>query len=134
MRPEARRQIFLDAAAIIALFRAIMAAGLIGEVDLLQIFDLIADGVREELDFRNEARNAAAFEASLAFLGYATVPKVVPELSTGPRVLVTEWVRGRHLAALDDEAERLRFARLAVEATTCGLVCTGLVHADPHEV
>ena len=39
----------------------------------------------------------------------------------------------RPAARVDDEAERLRFARLAVEATTCGLVCTGLVHADPHE-
>ena len=102
-----------------------------GPIDLLKIWDTCASGVTEELDFRNEARNAAAFDESLAFLGYATVPAVVPELTSG-KVIVSEWVFGRHLEDLSP-AEALRFCTMSVEAVTAGLVCTGLVHADPHE-
>ena len=108
-RPTARRQIFLDFAVIYALLALLERAGKVGEIDLLEIFDLVADGIVQELDFRNEvrncsaklqratsllasssplptpsssqARNAAAFEKSLAHLGYATVPRVVSSLS-----------------------------------------------------
>ena len=110
--------------------KVLMARGLVGPIDLLQILDTSVGGVVEELDFRNEARNAAAFEESLAFLGYATVPPVVG--SPTRKLIVTEWVNGRHLEDLDAE-EALRFSTMAVEAVTAGICTTGLVHADPHE-
>ena len=59
------------------------------------------------------------------------MPAVVPELTSG-KVIVSEWVFGRHLEDLSP-AEALRFCTMSVEAVTAGLVCTGLVHADPHE-
>ena len=41
------------------------------DIDLLKILDLVFSEVVRELDFNNEATNAAAFERSLAHLGYA---------------------------------------------------------------
>ena len=48
------------------------------------------------------------------------------------KMILTEWVYGRHLEDLSPE-EALKFSTMSVEAVTAGLVCTGLVHADPHE-
>ena len=46
-------------------------------------------------------------------MGFVTVPKFVPALST-TKVLTTEWVRGAHLDALSP-ADGAAMTRLAVE-------------------
>ena len=129
-RPTALRQCILDAAVFIGALGRIQ--GFWGNGDLLEIVDVVASNILRELDFRNEARNAEAFGASLSHLGYVTVPKTVAKYSVGKRVIVSEWVYGRHLADLNKE-EQQRMCAMAVEAVTAGLVLTGLVHADPHE-
>ena len=55
---------------------------------------------------------------------YVDVPHTVEKYSTGPRVIVTEWVYGRHLDALNT-AEGLRMTYMAVEACFASLVVTG---------
>ena len=128
-RPGALRQCLLDGSVIIVALKAI--EGRYWNGDLLAIFDLVASGVVQELDFRNEARNAKAFRESLAFLGYVDVPQNLPELTTR-RAMAMEWVYGRHLSDLTPE-EAMRMTYMSCEAVTAGLVLTGLVHADPHE-
>ena len=128
-RPGALRQCLLDGAVLIVALRAIQ--GRYWNGDLLAIFDTVAGGVVQELDFRNEAKNCAAFGRSLDFLGYVDVPKTLPALTTR-RALAMEWVEGRHLSDLSPE-EAMRMTYMACEAVTAGLVLTGLVHADPHE-
>lgn len=91
-RPGAVRQVALDFAVLCTALTAIAAGGW-GNGDLDEIVDVAAEGVFEELDYRKEARNAAEFRESMAFLGYVDVPKTVPRYSRGSRVLVTEWVR-----------------------------------------
>lgn len=86
----------------------------------------------QELDFRNEARNALIFGNSLLHLGYVRTPRIIHKYSIGPRVLVSEWIYGRHLKDLTKQ-EQLRLCAMSVEAVTAGLVLTGIVHADPHE-
>merc|ERR1719163_525103 len=84
-RPDALKQCLLDGSVIIAALKAI--EGRYWNGDLLAIFDLVAGGVVQELDFRHEARNAKAFRESLAFLGYVDVPQKrapLPTLSTAP--------------------------------------------------
>ena len=54
-RPTALRQCLLDGAVIILALKAIQ--GRYWNGDLLAIFDLVASGSVEELDFRNEANN-----------------------------------------------------------------------------
>ena len=128
-RPDALEQCLLDGAVIIAALKAIQ--GRYWNGDLLAIFDLVAAGVVQELDFRHEARNCYEFGESLRFLGYVDVPKTIPELTTR-RALGMEWVYGRHLSDLSPE-EAMRMTYMSVEAVTAGLVLTGKVHADPHE-
>ena len=56
----------------------------------------------------------AEFKASMAFLGYVDVPEFLDEFNKGSRVLVSEWVHGRHLDQLD-RTEGLRMTYMAVE-------------------
>lgn len=44
----------------------------------------VARGILQELDFRNEARNAVVFAQSLEHLGYVTVPKTLAKYSGPP--------------------------------------------------
>ena len=60
----------------------------------MAIFDTVAAGVVQELDFRNEAANGMEFKKSLGFLGYVDVPDTLPELTTR-RAMAMEWVRRR---------------------------------------
>ena len=106
-RPGALRQCLLDGAVLIVALRAIQ--GRYWNGDLLAIFDTVASGVVQELDFRNEARNCAAFGRSLGFLGYVDVPKTLPAYTTR-RALAMEWVEGRHLSDLTpEEAMRMTY-------------------------
>jgi len=129
-RPAALKQCLLDGVVLIGVLGQVQ--GLWGNGDLLEIVDVVASGILQELDFRNEARNAVLFGESLAHLGYVTVPKTIHKYSVGPRVMASEWVYGRHLKDLTKE-EGLKMCAMSVEAVTAGLVLTGLVHADPHE-
>merc|ERR1719201_2180350 len=95
-RPDALKQCLLDGSVIIAALKAI--EGRYWNGDLLAIFDLVAGGVVQELDFRHEAKNGAAFRDSLQFLGYVDVPRTLPHLTT-LRAMAMEWVYGRHLSA-----------------------------------
>ena len=128
-RPDALRRCLLDGSVIIAALKAI--TGRFWNGDLLAIFDLVAGGIVQELDFRHEASNCKAFGESLRFLGYVDVPVTLPELTTR-RAMAMEWVYGRHLSDLEPE-EAMRMTYMSVEAVTAGLVLTGMVHADPHE-
>ncbi len=93
------------------------------------VIDRVARDVKRELDYRNEAKNSVRFRESLNFLGFVTTPNVIQATS---RVLITEWIPGRHLDKLSKE-EGLAMTRMAVEACTASMCLTGYVHADPHE-
>ena len=130
-RPSAMRQVALDFAVIVSLLYAVQLTGW-GNGDLVEIVDIVAAGVFEELDYRNEAANVAAYAASLDFLGYVSVPSPLTELPPTPRVIMTEWIVGRHLSDLNDDEGRI-MVEMAIDSVTASLVLTGLVHADPHE-
>eukprot|EP00439_Symbiodinium_sp_Y106_P016519 s2446_g2.t1 len=100
-----------------------------------KIADEVAQGVFKELDYHNEARNAAIFLKKHKFLAFVTAPEWVPEL-TGPegtaRVLTLSWIHGRKLQEIESKEERMQMVDMAVEACVSSLVFTGFVHADPH--
>lgn len=130
-RPSAMRQVALDFAVLTTLLWLIQRAGW-GNGDLVEIIDIVADGVFQEMDYRNEARNAVQFDRSLSFLGYVSVPKAAPEFPPTPRVLVTEWVHGRHLGDLT-KREGLRMTKCAAarvaERQGGGVIQEALRHA-----
>jgi ubiquinone biosynthesis protein len=94
-----------------------------------------AERLREELDFRQEARNATEVAAGLAGNNEVHVPVVHRELSTA-RVLVMEWLDGPSVRE-GDTIQDMGFdrARLANALLRCALkqmLVDGRFHADPH--
>ena len=91
--------------------------------------------IREELDFRQEARNIARIASHFAPDSRVGFPKVVDELST-ERVLTTELVHGTKVTDLDELARRgIDRGALAQRILTayCQMIFVdGVYHADPH--
>ena len=67
-------------------------------IDTREMTKEIGDRVREELDYRREAKHAALYRDILANVEEVRVPGVRPELSTG-RLLTMEWLEGGKLLA-----------------------------------
>lgn len=101
-------------------------------VDLANGF---AVALREELDFRVEARNMRVVSATLDSTQQVHIPKVYDQLSTS-RVLVSEWLDGRSVrdAALltQSDEQRLTLARELLDALARQIMRSGTFHADPH--
>jgi ubiquinone biosynthesis protein len=104
-------------------------------VDVVGVIQELERALVDELDYRVEARSAAAFRRSLAEFPRLIVPKVIEAYST-ERVLTTERVRGvkvdavSPLARLDHD-----FTPVAEELTRAylkGITLDGFFHADPH--
>jgi len=104
-----------------------------GKQNVASVIDRVGSDILNELEYELEAQNAIEFQKALSkMLGFVTIPDAVPEYSH-QRVLVTEWIAGRHLDAIEETQEGLAMTRMAVEACTASMVLTGLVHADPHQ-
>jgi predicted unusual protein kinase regulating ubiquinone biosynthesis (AarF/ABC1/UbiB family) len=104
-------------------------------IDVLGVIQQLERALTEELDYRIEARNAAAFRRSLAEFPRIIVPKVV-EAYSREKVLTTERVHG---LKVDDVSPITRlehdFTPLAEELTRAylkGITIDGFFHADPH--
>ena len=93
-----------------------------------------ADRLREELDFRLEARNATEIAAALIPADGVHVPAVHAELSTA-RILVMEWLEGgsvREVERIDALGlDRSRLAE-ALRASLRQMLVDGRFHTDPH--
>jgi ubiquinone biosynthesis protein len=104
-------------------------------VDVVGVIQELERALADELDYRVEARSAAAFRRSLAEFPRLIIPKVIEAYST-EKVLTTERVRGvkvdavSPLARLDHD-----FTPVAEELTRAylkGITIDGFFHADPH--
>ena len=102
-----------------------------------------AAAMREELDFRVEARNMAAIAATWAGQQRAvggSVPVVLPavhEQLCTEHVLVMEWLDGVSLRAagqlIDDRGlDRAGLARALLRSVVYQITQGGVFHADPH--
>ncbi|PZQ17080.1 MAG: ABC transporter ATP-binding protein [Ancylobacter novellus] len=102
-------------------------------IDTSQIVEEIGARIREELDYRREAKHAALYALMLAETPEVRVPGVHPELSTG-RLLTLDWLEGRKL--LDFKSAPLETRnRLAVamfKAWWGPFSSHGVIHGDPH--
>ena len=102
-----------------------------------------AAAIREELDFRVEARNMAAMAATwpgqqraIGGSVQVTFPKVYEQLCT-ERVLTIEWLDGVSLRAagqrIDDSGlDRDALARALLRSMVYQITEGGVFHADPH--
>ena len=102
-------------------------------IDTTEIAKEIGARVREELDYRREAKHVALYRAMLAGTELIRVPDVWPELSTG-RLLTLDWLEGRRLLDYKDAdiAVRNRLATAMFTAWWFPFSRFGVIHGDPH--
>ncbi len=104
-------------------------------VDAKQLVDEFARSLREELDYRVEAKNAQAFHRHFAGDRHVEVPRVFWSYS-GARVLTLEFLEGIQIADLDPAVtpveDRRRLAYLMAEAWMTMIFRHGFFHGDPH--
>ncbi|MGC4093838.1 MAG: AarF/ABC1/UbiB kinase family protein [Polyangiaceae bacterium] len=97
------------------------------------VFADIRARFREELDYRHEAEQQAAFAALHAGDSKICVPALIPERCSR-RVLCSELVSGHtlELASATSEAERRAFAETLWRFVFKGTLVGGRFNADPH--
>lgn len=102
-------------------------------IDAREAAQEIAERLREELDYRREAKNAALYRLMLAGRDDIRVPAVHDELSTG-RLLTLDWLEGEKILSLSDapEAERNAVAAAIFSAWWSPFARFGVIHGDPH--
>jgi len=102
-------------------------------IDTTEIAKEIGARVREELDYRREAKHVALYRAMLADQGLIRVPNVWPELSSG-RLLTLDWLDGRPLLAHKDAdlPTRNRLGTAMFTAWWFPFSRFGVIHGDPH--
>jgi ubiquinone biosynthesis protein len=135
-RPGAPRQIEADIALLY------QAAKLVKErvraldfIDARGLIDEFARQIRQELDYRLEARNAQVFHHNFAGEPHVRVPRVYWSY-TRARVLTLEWLQGTQLADVDtlplSLEERRDLAYQVAETWMTMIFRHGFFHGDPH--
>jgi ubiquinone biosynthesis protein len=104
-------------------------------VDTREIIDEFARSIRQELDYRQEGRNAQAFHRNFAGNPHVAVPRVYWSY-TSRRVLTLEYLDGVQLADLEvDEwtmEQRRRLAYVIAQTWMTMIFRHGFFHGDPH--
>src|SRR6266550_8085640 len=135
-RPKLREQLAED----IEFFRELAnflsehtSAG--SRIDLIGVVQQVERALADELDYRTEARNAAAFRKALARFPHILIPRVIDAYTTH-RVLTTERIRGVKIDEIPPVARiEYDFEELADEFSHAYLqqiTDSGHFHADPH--
>ncbi|MEP9356084.1 AarF/ABC1/UbiB kinase family protein [Xanthobacter sp. KR7-65] len=104
-----------------------------GAIDTREIAGEIGARVREELDYRREARHAALYAYMLADAPQVRVPRVREDLSTG-RLLTMQWLEGEKILGFTEHplAERNALAEAMFAAWWPPFSRFGVIHGDPH--
>jgi predicted unusual protein kinase regulating ubiquinone biosynthesis (AarF/ABC1/UbiB family) len=102
-------------------------------IDTTEIAKEIGARIREELDYRREAKHVALYRAMLDGIDLIRVPRPWPELSTG-RLLTLDWLEGSRMLAHKDDAldARNRLATAMFTAWWLPFSRYGVIHGDPH--
>jgi ubiquinone biosynthesis protein len=135
-RPDAPRQIEAD---LELMYQAARFAGdrikALAFIDTVALVDEFARTIRQELDYRAEARNAEQFHRNFVGHPRVKVPRVFWSYSRA-RVLTLEHLQGTQLKDVDLESytleERNRLATIIADAWMAMIFRHGFFHADPH--
>jgi ubiquinone biosynthesis protein len=135
-RPGAPRQIEADLELMYQLARlARERVRALEFIDTVAVVDEFARSIRQELDYRSEARNAEQFHRNFAGHPHVRVPRVYWSYSRS-RVLTLERLEGVHVRDIDLAAytleDRRRLAYRIAEAWMAMIFRHGFFHADPH--
>jgi ubiquinone biosynthesis protein len=135
-RPNAPRQIEADLELMYQLARlARERVHALEFIDTVAVVDEFARSIRQELDYRIEARNAEQFHRNFAGYPHVKVPRVFWSYSRS-RVLTLELLEGVQLRDLDLDrytmSERRQVTHRIAETWMAMIFRHGFFHADPH--
>jgi predicted unusual protein kinase regulating ubiquinone biosynthesis (AarF/ABC1/UbiB family) len=104
-------------------------------IDTREIYHEISERVREELDYRREAKHATLYRNVFHSLGVEDVraPRIWTDLSTG-RLLTMDWLEGDRLLAHRGASLKIRnrLAQAMFTAWWKPYAKVGVIHGDPH--
>jgi predicted unusual protein kinase regulating ubiquinone biosynthesis (AarF/ABC1/UbiB family) len=102
-------------------------------IDTSEVAEEIGARVREELDYRREAKHVMLYGAMLEGVDSVRVPRPWPELSTG-RLLTLDWLEGSRMLTHKNDplAARNALARAMFTAWWFPFSRFGVIHGDPH--
>ncbi|HEX4521151.1 MAG TPA: AarF/UbiB family protein [Gaiellaceae bacterium] len=104
-------------------------------IDTREIVDEFARSIRQELDYRQEGRNAQIFHRNFAAHPHVAVPRTYWSY-TSRRVLTLEYLEGVQLADLEVDAwtleQRRHLAYVIAETWLTMIFKQGFFHGDPH--
>jgi len=102
-------------------------------IDTSEIAQEIGARIREELDYRREAKHVMLYRAMLAGNDLIRVPRPWLQLSTG-RLLTLDWLEGKRMLDHKDDAlaVRNRLATAMFSAWWFPFSRFGVIHGDPH--
>jgi ubiquinone biosynthesis protein len=109
--------------------------GISSRVDMIGVVQQVERSLADEIDYMNEARNAALFRRNLASFPRLLIPRVIEGYTTH-KVLTTERIRGIKvddippIARLDYDFDLL--AEEFAQAYLRQITVDGFFHADPH--
>jgi ubiquinone biosynthesis protein len=135
-RPNAPRQVEAD---LQLMYQAAKLAKervrMLDFINSSELVDEFARSIRQELDYRHEARNADAFHKNFAGHPHVAVPRTYWTY-TRSRVLTLEYLEGVQLRDLEFERwsleQRRRLAYLVAETWMTMIFRHGFFHGDPH--
>jgi ubiquinone biosynthesis protein len=135
-RPGAPRRIEADLALLYQAARIVKErVRALDFIDARQLVDEFARAIRQELDYRLEARNADSFHRNFAGHPHVRVPRVYWSY-TRSRVLTLEWLDGVQVADIDPAEwsleERRDLTYLMTETWMTMIFRHGFFHGDPH--
>jgi predicted unusual protein kinase regulating ubiquinone biosynthesis (AarF/ABC1/UbiB family) len=102
-------------------------------IDTTEIAKEIGARIREELDYRREAKHVMLYRTMLDGIDLIRVPRPWPALSSG-RLLTLDWLEGRRLLEhkTDSLEARNRLATAMFTAWWFPFSRYGVIHGDPH--
>jgi predicted unusual protein kinase regulating ubiquinone biosynthesis (AarF/ABC1/UbiB family) len=102
-------------------------------IDTTEIAKEIGARVREELDYRREARHVALYRSMLDGIGSVRVPRAWPELSSG-RLLTLDWLDGSRMLTHKNAPLPVRNTLATAMFTAWWFPFSrfGVIHGDPH--
>ena len=134
-RPDLTRRITLDIYILRVIARWVQNNVEQVRSDLVAITDELAERIFEEINYRQEGRNADRFKKLYDYMEEIYVPKIYWEY-TGKRVLTMEWVTGTKLTDIEavqaQGIDATHLVEVGVECSLRQLLEHGFFHADPH--
>ena len=129
--PDMESAVEADIAQLDVLFSLHRRMGAV--IDTSEIVEEIGARVREELDYRREARHGALYRVMLAETPEVRVPAVEGALST-KRLLSMHWLEGTPILShkQDEQAVRDRISTAMFKAWWRPFSHHGVIHGDPH--